>query len=128
MARTTSDLSIAELQRLLNSRQRQVEKLQRKRQKLQKRIDAVDAQIVELGGSTTGTARRVRNTISLDEAIHQVLEKAGKPLPVGDIMQQVQKLGYRSSSANFRGIVNQTLIKDKRFAATARGVYAIKKK
>lgn len=128
MARTTSDLSIADLQRLLNSRQRQVEKLQRKRQKLQKRIDAVDAQIVELGGSTTGAGRRARNTISLDEAIHQVLEKAGKPLPVGDIMQQVQKLGYRSSSANFRGIVNQTLIKDKRFAATARGVYGIKKK
>src|SRR3954470_281460 len=34
--------------------------------------------------------------------------------------------GYVSSSANFRGIVNQTLIKDKRFRRVARGVYGLK--
>ena len=35
--------------------------------------------------------------------------------------------GYRSNSANFRSIVNQTLIKDKRFGSAGRGVYQLKK-
>jgi hypothetical protein len=37
--------------------------------------------------------------------------------------------GYRSSSDNFRGIVNQMLIKDrKRFAQVERGIYQLNKK
>lgn len=128
MARTMTDLSIADLQRLLNRRRRQIDKLQRKREKLEKKLAVLDAAIVELGGSPSGPGRRARNTLSLNEAIHQVLEKADRPLPVGDILEQVQRTGYRSSSANFRGIVNQTLIKDKHFSAVQRGVYGLKKK
>ena len=47
-------------------------------------------------------------------------------MPVGDIMDKVLATGYKSKSANFRGIVNQTLIKDKRFAQVERGVYELK--
>lgn len=129
MRNAVDHLSISDLERLLSRRMRQVKKLQRVRERLQKKIDAVDEQIAALGGSPNGhTGRRPRNTISLDAAIHQVLEKAGKPMGVGDIAAQVERLGYRSNSANFRGIVNQTLIKDKRFGAVERGVYGIKKK
>jgi hypothetical protein len=40
----------------------------------------------------------------------------------------VQKSGYRSNSANFRSIVNQTLIKErKRFGQAGRGIYQLKK-
>ena len=41
--------------------------------------------------------------------------------------EAVEKTGYRSSSANFRGIVNQTLNKDKRVVASERGLYQIRK-
>jgi hypothetical protein len=53
--------------------------------------------------------------------------KDGKPMRVGDITDAVHNAGYRSSSANFRGIVNQTLIKDKRFVAPERGLYQLRK-
>ena len=43
------------------------------------------------------------------------------------LLQKVQAAGYRSGSANFRGIINQTLIKDKRFGKAERGMYQLKK-
>ena len=53
--------------------------------------------------------------------IEGVLSKTGKPMGVGDIVDAVQKGGYKSNSANFRGIVNQTLIKEKQFTQAGRG-------
>jgi len=35
--------------------------------------------------------------------------------------------GYRSTSPQFKAIVNQTLIKEKRFVSAARGIYRLKK-
>ena len=46
---------------------------------------------------------------------------------VARIAEAVQRGGYRSNSANFRAIVNQTLIKDKRFGSAGRGMYQLKK-
>jgi hypothetical protein len=45
---------------------------------------------------------------------------------VGDIAERAKASGYKSNSANFRGIVNQTLIKDKRFVSASRGMYKVK--
>ncbi len=61
--------------------------------------------------------------MSLPQAIEAVLKRGGKPLGVGDIADAVQKKGYRSNSANFRAIVNQTLIKEKQFQQASRGMY-----
>ncbi len=47
-------------------------------------------------------------------------------MTVGDILEAVTAGGYRSTSANFRGIVNQTLIKDERFHSAGRGSYTMK--
>ena len=47
-------------------------------------------------------------------------------MKVAEIMDGVLSTGYRSGSANFRGIINQTLIKDKRFGQVERGVYELK--
>jgi len=62
-----------------------------------------------------------------DDALVAVLKKASGAVRVADIVKGVLSTGYRSTSANFRGIVNQALIKDKRFAkAGARGTYQLK--
>jgi hypothetical protein len=133
MARTPSTgLSLAALQKMIQSRQNDVAKLTRKRDKFQKRVDALDAQIAALaggagGGGGGGRGSRARNDASLQDVIHQVLSKGGGPMSVGDILAKVEATGYRSNSANFRGIVNQTLIKDKRFTSAGRGVYQLKK-
>ena len=130
-AAANSGLSLAQLERLMRSRRSEMNRLGRKRDKLQKQLDAVDAQIASIsggsGGGGGGGGSRARNKISLQEAILQVLSKSSGPMNVGAIMDKVSGMGYRSTSANFRGIVNQTLIKDKRFVPASRGMYQLKK-
>jgi hypothetical protein len=66
--------------------------------------------------------------MSLNETMAEVLKTKGGPMKVAEIADAVLATGYKTNSANFRGIVNQTLIKDKRFASTgARGSYVFKK-
>ena len=129
-----SKLSIAQLERLLMGRKAELQDLQRERNQAARRLEEIDARIRELGGSARGGrggngggGRRVRNEKSLNDTIEAVLSKNGKPMKVGDIAEAVQASGYRSNSANFRGIVNQTLIKDKRFTSSERGTYQLKK-
>ena len=49
-------------------------------------------------------------------------------MKVADITAAILATGYKTRSANFRGIVNQTLIKDKRFVSAGRGLYQLTKK
>lgn len=55
-----------------------------------------------------------------------MLRDAGKPLKVGEIMDGVHAAEYRSTAVNFRGLINHTLIKEKRFGQVERGVYGMK--
>ena len=128
--------NIAQLEQILEDRRTEIEKLGRQRSELEKKLNAIDRQIAKLeGGSVGGGGRRgrggggrVRNDRPLPDAIEAVLREAGGPMKVPDIMAAVQATGYRSGSANFKGIVNQALIKDrKRFGQVERGVYQLVK-
>ena len=131
--RNGAELTVAQLEKLLANRKTELDILTRDRAKIQKRVDAIDEKIARLGGgggSTGGggTGSRAKNTMSLVEAMAEVLTKDGGAMAVGDIVSAVEATGYKSTSDNFRGIVNQTLIKErKRFINTARGIYQIKK-
>ena len=58
-----------------------------------------------------------------------MLSAASEPLKVGAIVDGVLEAGYHTSSDNFRGIVNQTLIKERRrFVSAGRGLYMAKAK
>ncbi|HWE94386.1 MAG TPA: hypothetical protein VG269_10515 [Tepidisphaeraceae bacterium] len=130
---TGANLNIAQLEQILNSRRTEIGKLNKQRKDAQRKLDAIDREIERLGGngSVPGAKRgtRARNDMSLADTIEQVMRGVGKPMGVGDITAAVQATGYRSNSASFRAIINQTLIKErKRFAATGdRGVYQLKK-
>jgi hypothetical protein len=138
MARPASgtNLTIAQLQRVLNDKKAELDKLHRQRSQLQKKMNVLDRQIERVNGGADGFrgvrgmggggGTRARNEHSLLDTIENVLRSAGKPLKVGDIMDGVLATGYRSGSANFRGIINQTLIKDKRFGQVERGTYELK--
>lgn len=80
------------------------------------------------GGDGGGGRGRPRNESSLADAIRTVLAKApDEGMGVAEIMEGVRSAGYSSSSANFRGIVNQTLIKEKKqFERRARGKYGVR--
>lgn len=126
---TGTNLSLAALQQIIDSRRSELNRLRRSRNQLQRKLDSLDRQIgkIEGAGGRRGANGRIRNATSLNVTMEQVLRQHGKPMRVGDIVNAVKATGYRSSSANFRGIVNQTLIKDKRFTVADRGVYQLKK-
>ena len=133
---TGMNLSIAQLEQVLRARRSQLQKLAKQRAKIARELARLDQRIGMLGGGAGGGGGRIsgmggggraRNAKSLVEAIEDVMSKNAKPMGVGDIVNAVQKNGYRSSSANFRGIVNQTLIKEKQFTSAGRGVYQLKK-
>jgi hypothetical protein len=44
-------------------------------------------------------------------------------MSVTQATQKVQDAGYKTTAANFRTIVNQTLIRDNRFKRVSRGQY-----
>src|ERR1043165_3703524 len=118
------NLSLDQLERMLNQKRRELARLSRKRATAQRRLDDIDDRIRRLGGSAMsirGGGRRARNDPSLVGGIHGVLQKSGRPLRGSAIADAANAAGYRSSSANFRGIVNQMLIKDPRFTSQSRG-------
>jgi hypothetical protein len=124
----SASLSIGELERLLRKRQREVHSLTKKRVKVEKKLHALDERIRAVSG--TGSIKgggRAKNEVTLVDAIESAFKGAAKPLTVGEIVDRVTASGYQSSSANFRGIVNQTLIKGKQFQSAGRGVYGLKR-
>ena len=130
-------MTIARLESMLNQQRSKKKELLRERIKLQTQLEKLDRQIAGLdggggggGGSGAGytSGGRARNEKSLVAVLEDVLEKHPKGLGVGEIVDAVQAAGYKSGSPNFRGIVNQTLIKEKkRFGAVSRGIYSLKK-
>ncbi len=133
-------MSVQQLEKALESRRRELDKLEGKRRSLEKRLKAVDERIAEIAGARVaangrrgggrawrGRTARARNEQSLPAAIQGVLAKAGGPMKVTDIAEAVQAGGYRSNAANFRSLVNQTLIKDARFTSAKRAYYQVKK-
>jgi hypothetical protein len=120
--------SIAQLEKMLVQRRSRIGSLERKRSKFLRQLDAINAQIAALGGSAHGPGSRPRNKTTLNEAIVTVLKKHGGAMKVSEIARHALDSGYSSSSSNFRVIVNQALIKDKRFTkAGLRGTYQLKK-
>ncbi len=128
--RQLSDISYDELQAELRRREKHVGALQKKRDRLLKELAAVEAEIREAGGSPRTTRhgtrrRRPRNTMNLADALYQLLRK--QTMSVTQVAEAVQKAGYKTSSPNFRTIVNQTLLKDGRFKRVGRGQYTAKR-
>ena len=138
MARPASgnNFNIAQLDRVLEEKRSELDKLRRQRSDIQKKLNQIDRQIERVEGGMNGSRRggggggggggRARNAKSLLDTLEEVLRDGGRPMKVAEIMDAAIASGYRSGSANFRGIVNQTLIKDKRFGQVERGVYELK--
>ena len=129
----SAHLTISQLEQLLTGRRAELARLERMRSKMARKLSQLESRIVSLGGSARGGGAgrngrgRARNEKSLNAVIQTVLGRSSKPMGVGDIADAVRSAGYRTNSANFRGIVNQMLIKDKRFTSASRGMYQMKK-
>ena len=124
---TVESLTTEDLRAELNRRARQFSSLERKRDRLLAQLEEVETTLAQFGpisGSGGGGRRRPRNEMTLEEALAHVL--SGQVLGVSEAAEAVQQAGYRTSAANFRTIVNQTLIRSKAFKKIARGQYTAK--
>ena len=121
---SATSMSLLDLENMIAESRRALRRLERLRAGYQRKLDRLELRITLISGNGyVRRGRRARNRVSLPDAIADVLTGASAPLSVGDIAEQVQAAGYRSGSAKFRNIVNQALIKDRRFISEARGVY-----
>lgn len=121
-------LSTTELHAELKRRQKKIGGLEKKYLRAMAKAEAVAEQIRALGGTAQGGTvslggrKRPKNDSNLVEALAAVLK--GKTMGVTEVSAAVQKAGYKTSSANFRTIVNQALIKHtKVFKKVSRGQY-----
>lgn len=121
-------ISVHELRRELDRRQKSLTSLHRRRSKMVESLKALDAQIATLGGmigaGPDGVRRRPRNDKNLVEALSEVLK--GQTMSVTQVAEEVQKAGYVTTSPSFRTIVNQTLINSGKFKRVGRGLYTAK--
>lgn len=127
MPRLLTTISISELQNMIATRRRDMKKLAKRRAKALKLLKGIETAIAQISGNGTlaELPRRPRNESNLPDALHQVLSKTTHPLGIREIADRVQASGYKSGSANFPGLVNLTLIKDKRFTRVSRGIYGL---
>ncbi|MCC6229449.1 MAG: hypothetical protein IT432_09500 [Phycisphaerales bacterium] len=120
--------SVEDLRKELERRRRSSGKLLKKREKLAAQIGAIDAQLALLDISAGGVVRaggvrkRPQNTMGLVPFLAKVLK--GKTMGVTEVSVAVQRAGYKTTSPNFRTIVNQALIKHTdKFKKLDRGKY-----
>jgi predicted TIM-barrel enzyme len=122
-----SGFSISELEKVVRQRRGRLGTLEKRRTKLARQLESLEAEIDSLGGITAKRGKRVRNEHSLAESLVSVLKKNGEPMKVAEIVDAVLASGHRTSSPNFRSIVNQALIKDKQFSkGKLRGYYTVR--
>jgi len=112
-------VTLAELQAELRSRAKSGERLRARRAALVRKLAALDEQIARAG---LAQGRRFKNKKPLEAALVDAIGRA--EMSVTRLAQVVQHRGYRTSSPNFRTIVNQTVINSTRFRRVRRGVYA----
>ena len=63
---------------------------------------------------------------TLKEALIKVLNQAGKPLHIDDILKGLKDVGYKSSAKDLKNIVGVRLYAIKEFMKTAPGTFTLK--
>ena len=118
------NLSVAELEQLLESRRAELNELVDKREALAAELAELDGQIAAMngepveGGGRRRKARKVvrkrrpgraRNQPPLREVVAGVLEKQKKGLTLKELEEKVIAAGYQTNSAKFGNTLYQTM-------------------
>ncbi len=115
MAKATNDLTVTDLERILNARRSALRNLNKRRAKIQKELAKVDAEIHELTGGVGGSGggkrrgRRSKNKQSLRVTVLELLKKNKKGYALADLSRVILDSGYKTSSTNFRNVLYQCL-------------------
>ncbi len=130
MAKDTTSLSLADLEKLMAERQAQVEVLLKKREQLVGDIESLDLEIKDFltGGGGGRRGKRPKNAAPLRTVMLEVLSANKKGLSLQDLTQRISETGYKSKSRNFKNVVYQCLYNTKNVAHDdATGLYRVVK-
>ncbi len=133
--RGLASVSTESLQAELRRRQSGVRLLERARDRMMAKLSHLESRIADYGGAVmaavgrrgraagrrVGSRPRPRNELNLTESLARVLR--GRTMSVTEVSGAVQRAGYRTTSPNFRTIVNQALINSDKFRKVSRGKY-----
>lgn len=111
-----TDLTVAQLERMLERKRTRMNGLLKRRDKLQKALAIVESRISTIGGvrrDPSSKPRKVRkrpkNEKSLHEVVIAVLGSNKKGLTLADLSRKVLDTGYKTNSAKFENTVYQCL-------------------
>lgn len=132
-----SRVPTSELIRELERRQAMAGEFEARREALERELDDIDAELSALDATSRNGVRprhvnrsaSARARSANQEPLHVALQRllTGRKLSVSEAADAVQKAGYKTHAANFRTIVNMTLIKHKAlFRKKGRGKYTAK--
>lgn len=115
MVSNIAKLSVANLERVLLKRKATLDALLSRREKIQRALKTVEQRIVLLEGRASASGskkvrrKRPRNATSLSTVIAEILSKSKNGLPLGELSERILASGYKSSSANFKNVLYQSL-------------------
>lgn len=128
MTADVGNLSIAELEALINNRKSKLTGLYEQRDRLLKQLNALDAEIAAnegkgaagrgrpahfsrslANGKRRGVIQRAINDKSLKTYVEEALAASKKGLTIGEIQETVLKNGYTTNSSNFKNTLYQCL-------------------
>ncbi len=114
MAKDSTPVSIADLERILDGKRDQLQGLLKKRDEAQKELEKLDAEIQDSLNPNAPIGRvrrrrRVKNESSLRTVVLGVLAKHKKGFSLADLVNKVTETGYKSGSRNFKNGVYQCL-------------------
>lgn len=127
MPKAIKDLSLADLDKLIKERNRELDKLYKQRDQIDARIAALEK---GKRGSKGVKASRAKNEVSLHDTIHQILSKTSKGFTLAEVCDKVKATGYKSNAKNFKNVVYQCMHTDKevvRVADSEPARYVLKK-
>ncbi|HWB20761.1 MAG TPA: hypothetical protein VG711_10700 [Phycisphaerales bacterium] len=133
--------SFEDLERELSRRKAEATRLWERRRELLSELAEVEGELSRIsvqfrGRRIVGTRMRVqkdvrvarggrpRNALNLVESLRKAL--TGKTMSVAELVREVKSTGYKTTSPNFRTIVNQALLANRDvFKKVGRGVYTV---
>ena len=139
-----SNMSLAELEARLKEQKSRLDDLKKKHASLEKELEGVNQDIAALEGKgktkgrrgrpagsknkkKTVRRRRAKNAKPLKGYVTDVLTDNKKGLTLQQVMDKVQKAGYKSKSKNFKNVLYQCLYHTKDFVLDSKkGTYTLK--
>lgn len=122
MAKASRELTVAELEKLLENKRSLLDVSLKKRDKLENDLAAVEKRIQTLQGRPHAAGkggrkpkRRPQNKMPLPAVVAEILGKSRKGLSLSELAEKVLAAGHKSGSKHFKTVLYQCLYNSDKF-------------